>query len=136
MRDAVERADWKETARLLREEWTNRRRNAPGITTPLIDRLITTTRRSGALARKSAEPAAVDAFCSCRTRRPRSSRGYDRARRRHRPPRPHCSEGRPRQDPVMTPGKFGIALRVGLFIILGWISLILFSLAMQPSPAS
>jgi len=32
----------------------------------------------------------------------------------------------------MTPDKFGIALRVGLFVILGWISLILFSLAMQP----
>jgi len=52
MRIALERADWAEAARLLREEWTNRRRNAPGITTPLIDRLITVTRRAGALAAK------------------------------------------------------------------------------------
>ncbi len=52
MRKALERADWDETARLLREEWTNRRRNAPGITTPLIDRLVSVTRRAGARAAK------------------------------------------------------------------------------------
>jgi len=38
MRGAVERSDWDEAARLLREEWTHRRKNAPGITTPLIDK--------------------------------------------------------------------------------------------------
>lgn len=52
MRAALERADWTEAARLLREEWANRRRNAPGITTALIDRLITVTARAGALAAK------------------------------------------------------------------------------------
>jgi D-glycero-alpha-D-manno-heptose-7-phosphate kinase len=52
MRAALEMADWKEVARLLREEWENRRKNAPGISTPLIDRLITTTRRAGALGAK------------------------------------------------------------------------------------
>ena len=53
MRGALEKADWKEVARLLREEWENRRKNAPGISTPLIDRLITTTRRAGALGAKA-----------------------------------------------------------------------------------
>lgn len=52
MRAAVQKADWKEAGRLLREEWANRRKNAPGITTPLIDKLIETTRRKGALGGK------------------------------------------------------------------------------------
>ncbi len=52
MRGALERADWDEVARLLREEWSNRRKNAPGITTPLIDRLISATRRAGAAGAK------------------------------------------------------------------------------------
>ncbi len=52
MRESLERADWTETGRLLREEWSHRRRNAPGISTPLIDRLVTVTRRAGALGAK------------------------------------------------------------------------------------
>lgn len=52
MRAAVEKANWKEAGRLLREEWANRRKNAPGITTPLIDKLIDTTRKQGALGGK------------------------------------------------------------------------------------
>src|SRR5256885_8370559 len=52
MRGALERADWKDVARLLREEWGNRRKNAPGISTPLIDRLISATRRAGAAGAK------------------------------------------------------------------------------------
>jgi len=52
MRSAVEQADWKEAGRLLREEWANRRKNAPGITTPLIDKLIDSTRKQGALGGK------------------------------------------------------------------------------------
>jgi D-glycero-alpha-D-manno-heptose-7-phosphate kinase len=52
MRSAVEKANWKEAGRLLREEWANRRKNAPGITTPLIDKLIDTTRKQGALGGK------------------------------------------------------------------------------------
>jgi D-glycero-alpha-D-manno-heptose-7-phosphate kinase len=52
MRQALERADWNEAGRLLRQEWTHRRRNAPGISTPLIDRLVTSTRRAGALGAK------------------------------------------------------------------------------------
>lgn len=52
MRAALERADWNEVGRLLREEWSHRRRNAPGISTPLIDRLVAATRRAGALGAK------------------------------------------------------------------------------------
>ena len=52
LRGALERADWPEVARLIRDEWSHRRKNAPGITTELIDKLIETTRRSGARAAK------------------------------------------------------------------------------------
>jgi D-glycero-alpha-D-manno-heptose-7-phosphate kinase len=44
--------DWDGMARLLREEWKLRRSNAPGITTPLIDKLITEARKHGGLAAK------------------------------------------------------------------------------------
>ena len=52
MRRALERQDWPEVARLLREEWTNRRKNAPGISTQLIDDLIASTRKAGAIGAK------------------------------------------------------------------------------------
>src|SRR5207245_4959444 len=52
MREALDRGDWKDVARLLREERANRRKNAPGISTPLIDRLIAATRRAGAAGAK------------------------------------------------------------------------------------
>jgi D-glycero-alpha-D-manno-heptose-7-phosphate kinase len=52
MRTAIEKADWTETGRLLREEWTHRRGNVPGITTPLIDRLIGLARRAGSVGAK------------------------------------------------------------------------------------
>ncbi|MDQ6678219.1 MAG: GHMP kinase [Acidobacteriota bacterium] len=48
MRTALESANWDDAGRLLREEWSLRRKNAPGISTPLIDRLIQVTRRAGA----------------------------------------------------------------------------------------
>lgn len=52
MRAALERADWPETARLMREDWTNRRKNIPTIATPLIDKLISATRRAGSTGAK------------------------------------------------------------------------------------
>jgi D-glycero-alpha-D-manno-heptose-7-phosphate kinase len=52
MRHALEKPDWNEAARLLRQEWTHRKKNAPGITTPLIDRLVQATRRAGAVGAK------------------------------------------------------------------------------------
>ena len=52
MRVTLESADWDDTGRLLREEWSHRRRNAPGISTPFIDQLVKVTRRAGALGAK------------------------------------------------------------------------------------
>jgi D-glycero-alpha-D-manno-heptose-7-phosphate kinase len=52
MRCSVERSDWCEAGRLLREEWSHRRGNVPGISTPLIDRLIALARRQGSLGAK------------------------------------------------------------------------------------
>ena len=52
MRAALERADWNDVARLLRAEWENRKKNAPAITTELIDRLITVTRKAGSTGAK------------------------------------------------------------------------------------
>jgi D-glycero-alpha-D-manno-heptose-7-phosphate kinase len=52
MRGALGASDWAEVARLLREEWSFRRRNAPGITTPLIDELVKVTKKAGAVGAK------------------------------------------------------------------------------------
>ena len=49
---ALVHAVWEDVARLLREEWKLRRTNAPGITTPLIDKLITSAGKHGGLAAK------------------------------------------------------------------------------------
>ena len=53
MHQALVDADWEEVARLLREEWKLRRTNAPGITTPLIDKLISVATRHGGRAAKA-----------------------------------------------------------------------------------
>jgi len=52
MRNALNSADWPGVTKLLRDEWKLRKTNAPGITTPLIDRLIEVTRKKGAVAAK------------------------------------------------------------------------------------
>lgn len=52
MRAALERADWREVGRLLAQEWRLRRTNAPGITTPLIEELISAAMRNGGVAAK------------------------------------------------------------------------------------
>jgi D-glycero-alpha-D-manno-heptose-7-phosphate kinase len=52
MRRALIAADWNSVTTLLREEWSLRKTNAPGITTPLIERLMDATRNRGALAAK------------------------------------------------------------------------------------
>jgi D-glycero-alpha-D-manno-heptose-7-phosphate kinase len=52
MRAAVEKADWSEAGRLLREDWSHRRGNVPGISTPVIDRLIASAKRAGSLGAK------------------------------------------------------------------------------------
>lgn len=52
MHDALGNAKWSEVARLIREEWKLRRTNAPGITTPYIDKLIAVAKKNGGLAAK------------------------------------------------------------------------------------
>lgn len=52
MRAALEKQDWAEAGRLLREEWNHRRKNAPGISTPLIDEMVKIARKAGAQAAK------------------------------------------------------------------------------------
>ena len=52
MRLALERADWKATGKLMREEWDFRKRNLPTISTKTVDRIIDGARRNGALSGK------------------------------------------------------------------------------------
>jgi len=52
MDDALASADWDEVARLLRAEWKLRKSNAPGISTPLIEKLMAAAGRQGARAAK------------------------------------------------------------------------------------
>jgi D-glycero-alpha-D-manno-heptose-7-phosphate kinase len=52
MRTALEAGDWEETGRQLATEWQNRKRLAPGVTTPHIDALIASAVDAGAYAGK------------------------------------------------------------------------------------
>jgi D-glycero-alpha-D-manno-heptose-7-phosphate kinase len=52
LRTALAKPDWDEAARLIREEWSHRRKNAPGITTELIDRMIASAKKAGGKAAK------------------------------------------------------------------------------------
>ena len=49
---ALCQADWVELGRLIREEWKLRKTNAPGISTPTIERLMKIATRNGAVAAK------------------------------------------------------------------------------------
>ena len=52
VRSALEHNQWGELGRLVREEWEFRRRNLRSISTPVIDRIISSSCRVGALAGK------------------------------------------------------------------------------------
>ena len=52
MRTALDRGDWDEVGRQIAKEWENRKRLAPGVTTPVIDNLITRAMAAGATAAK------------------------------------------------------------------------------------
>lgn len=52
MRHALERGDWTEVGRQIGIEWENRKRLAPGVTTPEIDALIGRARAAGGRAAK------------------------------------------------------------------------------------
>ena len=52
MRAALARADWDAVGRAIAEEWANRKRLAPGVTTPAIEDLIARATAAGASAAK------------------------------------------------------------------------------------
>jgi D-glycero-alpha-D-manno-heptose-7-phosphate kinase len=52
MRAALERRDWPEVGRQIAAEWDNRKRLAPGVTTPEIDRMLGAAQDAGAAAGK------------------------------------------------------------------------------------
>jgi len=52
MRAALDRADWDAVGLAIREEWENRKRLAPGVTTASIDDLIARAMQAGATAAK------------------------------------------------------------------------------------
>jgi D-glycero-alpha-D-manno-heptose-7-phosphate kinase len=52
MRDALERGAWAEVGRQIAEEWENRKRLAPGVTTPEIDAILAAARDAGAYGGK------------------------------------------------------------------------------------
>lgn len=52
MREALTAGDWDATARCLATEWDNRKRLAPGVTTPAIDALMARAAAAGAQAAK------------------------------------------------------------------------------------
>ena len=52
MREALQRGDWDEVGRHIATEWDNRKRLAPGVTTPTINDLIARAQAAGATAAK------------------------------------------------------------------------------------
>jgi D-glycero-alpha-D-manno-heptose-7-phosphate kinase len=52
MREALDRQDWDAAGRELAAEWNNRKRLAPGVTTPAIDALLDRAEQAGAVAGK------------------------------------------------------------------------------------
>ena len=52
LRTALERRDWDEVGRQIDKEWDNRKRLAPGVSTPTIDTLIARAKAAGATAAK------------------------------------------------------------------------------------
>jgi D-glycero-alpha-D-manno-heptose-7-phosphate kinase len=52
MRTALERRDWADVGRQIAAEWENRKKLAPGVTTPEIDTLLDAASRAGAQAGK------------------------------------------------------------------------------------
>jgi D-glycero-alpha-D-manno-heptose-7-phosphate kinase len=52
MREALARGDWDGVGRAIAEEWENRKRLAPGVTTPAIEDLIARATAAGATAAK------------------------------------------------------------------------------------
>ncbi len=95
MRDALEAHDWDSAGRLMREEWSYRRKNIPAITTPLIDRLVTTARKAGQFRREGLRRGRRRVRgLSCGTRRKEESNHCAEGRRRARARHTGCTERR------------------------------------------
>jgi len=52
MRAALERRDWSEVGRQIAAEWDNRKKLAPGVTTPEIDAMLAAARSAGSMGGK------------------------------------------------------------------------------------
>ena len=52
MRTALIAGDWDAVGRAIAEEWDNRKRLAPGVTTPAIDKMLEAARHAGAAGGK------------------------------------------------------------------------------------
>jgi D-glycero-alpha-D-manno-heptose-7-phosphate kinase len=52
MREALERRDWTAVGKHIADEWENRKKLAPGVTTPEIDAMLAAARRAGAISGK------------------------------------------------------------------------------------
>ncbi len=52
MREALERSDWTTVGRYIADEWDNRKRLAPGVTTPRIDAMLDAAVKAGAVSGK------------------------------------------------------------------------------------
>ena len=95
MRVALERAKWSEVGRLMREEWSYRRKNLPTITTPVIDRIIAGAKRAGAIAGKvNGAGGGGCVTLLIEPRRSRKSRARRSSGRRQSPASPFGSTGR------------------------------------------
>ena len=102
MREALTRGDWDATAACLATEWENRKRLAPGVTTPAIEALIARAMAAGAQGREGLRrrrrrlPVLPRAAGRCG----RGARSAGRWRRAH-PRFPHRNH-RPRRHARMT----------------------------------
>ena len=52
MREALQRGDWDQVGHQIAIEWDNRKRLAPGVTTPIIEDLIARAKTAGATGAK------------------------------------------------------------------------------------
>jgi len=52
LREALTRSDWESVGQHISTEWENRKRLAPGVTTPAIESLIADAKKAGAMAAK------------------------------------------------------------------------------------
>ena len=94
MREALERGAWDEVGRQIAEEWENRKRLAPGVTTPEIDAILAAARAAGASRRQGLRRRRRRLPLLPRRARPRP--GHPRSDRRDGRPAPRLHASSPR----------------------------------------